>query len=70
MDMGVGQGLAATVSIQYGPVKAGVTYQLQFSADLQTWLTVDTLVAAGDAPANTVNLPVNPRGYYRLKALR
>jgi autotransporter-associated beta strand protein len=62
--------LAGTVTIQYGPVKDGVTYQLQFSADLQTWLTVDTLVAAGDAPANTVNLPVNPRGYYRIEALR
>jgi hypothetical protein len=62
--------LAGTVNIQYGPVKDGVTYQLQFSEDLQTWLTVDTLVAADDAATNTVGLPVNPRGYYRIKALR
>ena len=51
-------------------MKAGVTYVLQFSEDLQTWLTVDTLAATGDAATNTVGLPVNPRGYYRIEALR
>ncbi|MDR1789139.1 MAG: hypothetical protein LBR12_02075, partial [Opitutaceae bacterium] len=59
-----------TLSINFTPARAGFTYEIQRSLDLQTWETLQTIPGGSSTPLTLVSpLPVSaaPKQFLRLK---